>query len=61
MISANWDLFLDKYNEMKHQGITVDFLDKERLGGIKLYINQEPIRELFHFKTNGDDVYIGTN
>jgi len=61
MISVNWKLFIDKYEEMKQQGINVDFLDKEQLGGIKLYINQEPLRELFHLKANGDDVYIGTN
>ena len=47
---------------MKEKGITEDFLDQARLGGIKLFINTKPYFTLSSFRVEeSDTIYIGAN
>ena len=56
------DLVVKKYCEMKEKGITEDFLDQARLGGIKLFINTKPYFTLSSFRVEeSDTIYIGAN
>lgn len=56
---VNRELIEEKFLEMKKQNITVDFLDQNVFGGIRVYINVEPEDELFSIQINEDTVYIG--
>ncbi len=56
------DLVVKKYFEMKESGLLEDFLDKDRLGNVKLFINSKPLFILSSFIIKKSDVlYVGSN
>ena len=56
------DLVARRYVEMRENGLTEDFLDKNTLGNIKLFINTKPLIVLSSFVIEeSDTVYIGSN
>jgi hypothetical protein len=56
---VNRDLIEDKYLEMKRQGISEDYLDKEAFGEIKLFINQEPTDILLSLQIEEGILFVG--
>lgn len=56
------DLVARRYIKMKENDLTEDFLDKNTLGNIKLFINTKPLIVLSSFNIEeSDTVYIGSN
>ena len=50
-----------KYKEMKEKNISEDYLDKETLGDIMVFINIKPTYTLLLFEDEADKIYVGSN
>lgn len=49
------------YFELKKKGEVSGYLDQERLGGIKVFINEKPKSILSSFIVDGDTIYVGSD
>ena len=49
------------YEEMKANGKTEEYLDKETLGEIQVFINLKPKDSLGQFTSGDDIIYVGSN
>ncbi len=57
----NEELVKNKYQEMKSQNKTEDFLDEKIFGEVRIFINLKPKMVLFFLQIEPDTVYVGSN
>ncbi len=54
------EMVLERYTEMTSNNIFEDYLDKEKLGGLKIFINHKPKYCFLTFEIDSDKVYLGS-
>ena len=54
------EMVSERYAEMKCNNKVEDYLEKEKLGELKIFINQKPKYCLFSFEIDSDKVYVGS-
>lgn len=55
------EMILSKYKELKSQNKTEGVLDEESLGGLTVFVNNEPKSHLIKLTFGDDSIYLGSN